>query len=87
MTCSACIGAVGSVIFDYETLGLSGEALANILTPLCNIALDKDVCRGAIDNYLVSKQFSNYLPRYLIPMKRTFVPNFCSNDELSSNLS
>ena len=56
MTCSACIGAVGSIIFDYETLGLSGEALANILTPLCNIALDKDVCRGAIDNYLVSKQ-------------------------------
>ena len=43
MTCSACIGAVGSIIFDYETLGLSGEALANILTPLCNIALDKDV--------------------------------------------
>ena len=61
MTCSACIGAVGSIIFDYETLGLSGEALANILTPLCNIALDKDVCRGAINNYLVSKQFSNYL--------------------------
>ena len=87
MTCSACIGAVGSVIFDYETLGLSGEALANILTPLCNIALDKDVCRGAIDNYLVSEKFSNYLLRYLIPMKRTFVPNFCLNDELSSSLS
>jgi len=52
LTCSACIGGVGTIIFDYETLGLSGEALANILTPLCNIVLDKSVCRGAIENYL-----------------------------------
>ncbi len=53
MTCSACIGASASVIFDYVTLGLSAEALANILTPLCAVVLDKEVCRGAIDNYLV----------------------------------
>lgn len=52
MTCSACVGGVGSVIFDYNTLGLSAEALANLLTPLCALVLDKSVCRGAIDNYL-----------------------------------
>ena len=85
MTCSACIGAVGAVIFDYETLGLSGEALANILTPLCNIALDKDVCRGAINNYLVSKQFPNYLGNsnekniiYVINL----IPNFSLNSNI-----
>ena len=54
LTCSACIGAVGSIIFDYETLGLSDSALASILTPLCAIVLDKEVCGGAINNYLVN---------------------------------
>ena len=57
LTCSACIGAVGSIIFDYETLGLSDSALANILTPLCSIVLDRDVCGGAINNYLVNMYY------------------------------
>ena len=56
LTCSACVGAVGSVVFDYDTLGLSLEQIVKLLIPLCNVVLDHDVCVGAVNNYAVSQQ-------------------------------
>ena len=54
LTCDACIGGVGSIIFEYKTLGVSFELIAKSLITACNIALDKDVCAGAINNYKVN---------------------------------
>ena len=53
LTCSACIGGVSSLIFDYEVLGIGWEVIVQTLIGLCNVALDKDVCAGAIHNYAV----------------------------------
>ena len=65
------------MIFDYVNLGLSGEALANILTPLCAVVLDRDVCRGAIDNYLVNKHIYRVEEKYATaPKSKIFLRVF-----------
>ena len=44
---------MSSLIFDYEVLGIGWEVIVQTLIGLCNVALDKDVCAGAIHNYAV----------------------------------
>ena len=42
-----------SLIFEYKTLGVSWNLIASALVTACSVALDKEVCRGAIQNYKV----------------------------------
>ena len=53
---------MSSLIFDYEVLGIGWEVIVQTLIGLCNVALDKDVCAGAIHNYAVSLSGYFYLP-------------------------
>ena len=62
------------MIYEYKTLGVSWELIASSLATACSVALDKEVCRGAIQNYKVRIDESVIIPTIMdIQIQRSAV--------------
>ena len=54
------------VVYVMYNIGIPVPIIQTLVTEICSLAMDKNVCAGIIQNYIVSCPKDNYLHKLII---------------------